>query len=246
MSENTSQLIDWYRGHEGIYVLGEIELRIQDKLSEIFGYYAVEMGLHTEICSLLQQSRIKNNIKVFMPDTKHDAEGIIAAPEFLPIVFDNIDLLIASHVFEDSDYPHQVLREIDRILVPEGHCLLLGFNPYSYLGLMKSLRLSKFSQHKQTFRSAGKMKDWLQVLGYEVISIDSFGFRPSIERKKLFDSLSWLETLGKRFFSKLGGVYLIHAKKTEFAYPPVTSWKTKKILSGKSAIPAASKEGNSL
>lgn len=241
MSENTSQLVSWYRARQGVYVLDKIEQRIQEKLSRIFGYYAIEMGVHTEIRSLLQHSRIKNNIKIYAQNKQYDDTGIIAAPEFLPIVFDNIDLVVASHAFENSRYPHQVLREIDRVLVPEGHCLLLGFNPYSHLGLMKKLRLNKCFHHSQTLRSAGKMKDWLQVLGYKVISVESFGFRPSVEHEKLFNSLSWMEALGERFLGQLGGVYLIHAKKTEFAFPQETPWKAKNIISGKAVIPAASK-----
>lgn len=245
MSEKTSNLGDWYRGRAGTFVFTAVNQKIQDKLSSLFGYYAIEMGAHTEVGSLLQQSRIKNNIKIYAPGMRAEGElALIAEPEFLPIVFDNIDLVIASHVFEGSSYPHQVLREIDRVLVPEGHCLILGFNPYSCLGFSKTLRLNKCFQQKQRFLSMNKMKDRLKVLGYRVISTESFGFRPAVKHEKLFEALVGLEKIGERFFSKFGSVYLIHAKKTELAYPPVTPWKSKKILSGKSAIPAASKEGN--
>ncbi len=239
---------NWYLGTEGICVSDAIKTLMQVKLSKIFGYYAIEMGVHTSVFSLLEPSRIKNNIKIFseVRAAKRSQDSIVAEPEFLPIVFDNIDLVIASHVFESSQYPHQVLREIDRVLVPEGHCLLIGFNPYSRLNLFRRLRLSKTNFKEQTFRSAGKMRDWLKVLGFEIISTHTYGYRPSIENKRLFNSLEWLDKIGMRFAKNLGDVYVIHAQKTDLAHTPTVSWKTKKILTRKPAITAVSKEGNSL
>ena len=100
MSEKKSHLKDWYRTREGIYVFDAIDEKIQDKLSKLFGYYAIEIGQYLKKRSLLQQSRIKNNIKIYTSKSGSGADGIVAEPEFLPIVFDNVDLVIASHVFE--------------------------------------------------------------------------------------------------------------------------------------------------
>ena len=239
---------DWYNSLEGQYVLNSIDDKIGNILSEIFGYYAVEFGVHTQIKSLLNKSRIKNNITIYseLPPfiTKH--YHIIAEPEFLPIVFDNIDLVIASHVFEASQYPHQVLREIDRILVPEGHCLLIGFNPISFFGKSKIFRLNKYTSKDHTLRSIGKMKDWFRVRGFEIIHTQTFGFRPVLEQRKIFSSLVFLEKIGKHTDGKWGSVYLIHAKKTEIAQTPKLSWTANKILKRKPRIVTATKEGNSL
>ncbi len=242
--DKTLHMHKWYRSREGRYVFSALEQEINSILSEVFGYYAVEIGEHTCIRTLLSESRIKNNISIFShtPSKVSGNMSLIADAEFIPLAFDNLDLVVASHVFEGSEYPHQVLREIDRILVPEGHCLLIGFNPFSYLGLSKILRLNKCFQRQQTFRSIGKMKDWLKVRGFEIISTQTYGFRPSIENKKLFSSLEFLEKAGQRFGRKLGNIYLIHAKKTELAQTPISSWKSNKILRRKPAIIAASRE----
>ena len=39
---------------------------------------------------------------------------------FLPFESQSIDLVVLPHVLEFSDNPHQVLREVERILRPEG------------------------------------------------------------------------------------------------------------------------------
>ena len=239
---------DWYNSREGQTVLNSIDDEISNILSEIFGYYAVELGVHTQIKSLLNKSRIKNNITIYseLPLLATNHHKLIAEPEFLPIVFDNIDLVIASHVFEASQYPHQVLREIDRILVPEGHCLLIGFNPVSFFGASKIVRLNKYISKNYTLRSIGKMKDWFRVRGFEIISTQTFGFRPTFEQRKLFSSLVFLEKIGQRSDGKWGSVYLIHAKKTEIAQTPTLLWKANKILKRKPRIVTATKEGNNL
>jgi len=35
------------------------------------------------------------------------------------------------HTLEFTNDPHQVLREVDRVLIPEGHVVILAFNPWS-------------------------------------------------------------------------------------------------------------------
>ena len=245
MVENNAHNYNWYCSRQGMKVSVELQNQLHATLSKIFGYYAIEMGMHTQTFSLLKQSRIKNNFKILSEKSLKNIDNVfIAEPEFLPVIVDNIDLVIASHVFESSKYPHQVLREIDRILVPEGHFFLIGFNPFSILGLWKVLRLNKKFYCKQTFRSIGKMKDWLEILGFEIISTHTYGYRPSIEPEKLFNSLSWFEKLGMRIAKNFGSVYVIHAKKTEFAKTSTLQWQSKKILTRKPAITAASKQGN--
>lgn len=245
MAKKKSHNPSWYLSRQGLSVSVELQAQIQAILSKIFGYHAIEIGMHTETFSLLTKSRIKNNFKILSEKSLDNTDNtFVAEPEFLPVVVDNIDLVIASHVFESSKYPHQVLREIDRILVPEGHFFLIGFNPFSLLGLLKVLRLNKKLHGKQVFRSIGKMKDWLEVLGFEIIDTHTYGYRPSIEPEKLFNSLAWFEKLGMRVAKNFGGVYVIHARKTEFAKIPTIQWKTKKVLTREPAITAVSKQGN--
>ncbi len=55
-------------------------------------------------------------------------------------MIDSIDLVFLPHTLEFSADPHQVLRETERVLIPEGRVIILGFNPLSSLGLWRLFR----------------------------------------------------------------------------------------------------------
>ena len=49
----------------------------------------------------------------------------------------SIDLVILPHILECIDNPRQLLAEACRIIKPEGHIIICGFNPHSLWGLKK-------------------------------------------------------------------------------------------------------------
>jgi len=61
----------------------------------------------------------------------HPKAQLLCLPEFLPFADKSMDIVIAPHVLENSDNPHQTLREIERILIPEGFLILSGINARS-------------------------------------------------------------------------------------------------------------------
>ena len=240
---------NYYLSHSGRYVRDQLGKQLAKELSHIFGYYALEMGQHLSYTSWLQQSRIKKNIQIYTQQQQHLAASscsIIAEAEFLPIVFDNIDVLISSHLLENSHYPQQILREIDRVLMPDGHCFLIGFNPFNYMELTQHvINKLKFTADKHSYHafSATKITDWLNVLGFKIISTHGYDFRPAIQHKTLFQSLHYLESIGMQYAQQAGRVYLIHAQKTEFSKIATNRWQFNKILPRKPAIALASKQG---
>ena len=60
-------------------------------------------------------------------------------PRQLPFAANSIDLVVMPHVLEFYDDPHQILREVERILIPEGQIVLTGFNLIP-VGLRRRLR----------------------------------------------------------------------------------------------------------
>ena len=243
---------NYYASHAGRYVIQALNAQLRQDLSQIFGYYAIEMGQHMPYLSLLQHSRIKHNLRIYsQTQAIQHSFSLQAEAEFLPIVFDNIDLLISSHLLERSCYPQQVLREIDRVLMPDGHCFLIGFNPYHYAELARCLsthlrmrRTDHTSRSAYHPYSAAKICDWLNVLGFEIISTQSYGYRPNLNNKVFFKALHSLETWGSSWIKNAGQVYLIHAKKTEFSKIATNRWQLNKMLASKPTTALASKQGN--
>jgi SAM-dependent methyltransferase len=216
----------WYETEEGKAVLNNVEQYLARCQEEIFGYYAIELGVMTAIHSLLTTSRIAHCYGI----DQQGSASLAALPDFLPVMADNVDLLIASHVLECSERPHQVLREIDRVLVPEGHCFIIGFSPFSFTGLENLFIRDKQRSKKYQLRSVGRTKDWLKLLGFDILEIKHFGYRPAIKSKgrlpvMVWNALSWLETLGERYLPLFGNVYVIHAKKQVIAQLPKKEFK---------------------
>ena len=238
---------NWYQTLSGQSALANTEELCAKTMSEIFGYYAIQIGMLSGECDLLKHSRITASFSLANPDdfiginekkerlVKHAA---ISTNEQLPISTDDVDLVVASHVLETSQDPHQVLREIDRVLVPEGHCILIGFNPYALSNLNKPLRFlrkNKSEQIKDAYkmRSVNRVRDWFSLLGFEVIDVNYMGFRPALKNQKIFNSLEWMERWGEYAGPLLGSMYVVHAKKQVIAMRPDKKvWRAPALLEG--------------
>ncbi len=235
---------NWYESLSGKSSLEELDCLCAETLSEIFGYYAIEMGVLSGKHDLLKHSRItagftlldNTSVKIKKSSFEQDSNpsSVISTTEQLPIATDNIDLVIASHTLESSKDPHQVLREIDRVLVPEGHCILIGFNPnpVSRIGQFLKSRFKKDESLYKT-RSVAHVKDWFSLLGFEVVDVNYMGMRPAVKNKRIFDALGWLDRFGEFAGSFLGNMYVIHAKKQMVAMRPDKKvWLAPAVLSG--------------
>jgi SAM-dependent methyltransferase len=53
----------------------------------------------------------------------------------LPFPNQSLDLVLLPHTLELARDPHDTLREVERVLVPEGRVVIVGFNPASLWGL---------------------------------------------------------------------------------------------------------------
>jgi len=249
IKSHTKNQANWYQTLSGKSSLDKLDDWCAETLSEIFGYYAIEMGVISEQHSLLKHSRIAAGFTLFDQTSKAKINtpfendetrpsSVIATTEQLPIATDNVDLVIASHTLESSKDPHQVLREIDRVLVPEGHCILIGFNPSPISQLRAQLSQlirsgSKRDENSYKMRSVTRVKDWFSLLGFEVVDVHYMGMRPAIKNQKLFDALSWLERLGEYAGPVLGNMYVVHAKKQMAAmHPHKKVWLAPAVLSG--------------
>jgi SAM-dependent methyltransferase len=226
--------LKWYETPAGQYAQEQLIQQINDCLTEIFGYYALETGVLAGNLQLLNEARIGSCFSV-----GRAGASVQAQMENLPIAFDNVDLVIASHVLETSSNPHQVLREIDRVLVPEGHCILIGFNALRFWHKNRLLK-HKMGDAKE-FRLYGgyRVKDWFSLLGFEVQHVEYIGFRPAFLKDSFFQRLMWLENWGSRYLPVFGSLYVVHAQKQVVSMTrDKKSWSTAKVLptTGKVAV----------
>jgi ubiquinone/menaquinone biosynthesis C-methylase UbiE len=95
----------------------------------------------------------------------------------LPLESESVDMVILPHLLEFDDDKHQVLREVERILKPEGKLVILGFNPWNlYINYQYLLHRSKGASWVPPLVSRTKIEDWLRLLNFEVELAAGFDF----------------------------------------------------------------------
>ena len=69
----------------------------------------------------------------------------------------SLDLLVLPHTLELSVDPHMALREVERVLVPEGRVVIAGLNPLSLWGLRQMrVRLCQRWTQEPVFARCGE------------------------------------------------------------------------------------------
>ncbi len=230
---------DWYGTHAGQLLLADIKSRLNEVLAERFGYHALQIGCLASGLDLMAASRINHQVCL---DTNALAADVVADVAALPFDADCIDLVLLMHTLDFAADPHQVLREVERILIPEGCLIVIGFNPWSLYGLW-SLALGWRNQAPWCghFYSSARLKDWLSLLGFETETCDYRGFRPPIQRAGLLQRLAPMERIGCSVLPLIGGVRLLVARKRVATLTPLKPrWQQRRgIIPGKLAEPSA-------
>ena len=113
-----------------------------------------------------------------------------------------------------AEEPHAVLREIDRVMMPEGRLIILGFNPWSLWGLRSAIGPSRQEPPwNGKFVSLLRVKDWLALLGFEVSAGRLVCYVPPVKSEKWLQHLSFMEPAGDRWWAVGGAVYMLQAIK---------------------------------
>lgn len=203
---DTPSLQDWFSRPLGEYIAARERAWLDTVVPDIFGYHAIQLGLPAS--DLLHESRIAHRVSV-APDGNPTLKAHFAA---LPFEAQSIDLCVMSHVLEFADNPHEILREVDRVMRPEGRILIIGFNPWSLFGV-KKLWASRDMPWSGQFVSLVRMKDWLQLLGFEPVSGRLACYIPPCETRQWQQRWQLAERLGERWLGVTGGVYMVEAIK---------------------------------
>ncbi len=120
------------------------------------------------------------------------------------------------HILEFTEDPHQVLREVERVLVPEGHVVITGFNPVSLWGVrqyLTRLGASPYLPREGRFLTLPRIKDWLKLLSFDV-ERGRFGcYVPSVRQERWLARWQFMEKAGDRWWPFLGAVYMLTAVK---------------------------------
>jgi SAM-dependent methyltransferase len=229
----------WLKSPPGRYLLDWEQSQMDRAVTDVFGYHAVQLGLPQ--LDALRANRMPHrwaaHDSLLVPEPVDLPAPEIAistqSPDMpvalhcdfdaLPFPNQSIDLLVLPHLLELSREPHETLREVERVLVPEGRVVIVGFNPASLWGLRQRWgrmrhqvglsRRPRFLPRAGEFFGYWRLRDWLRLLSFEV-ERGAFGcWRPPLSSQRWLERFRWIEPIGERWWPVLGAVYVLVAVK---------------------------------
>jgi SAM-dependent methyltransferase len=249
----------WLQTPAGQYLAQWESAQFDLVVSDVFGYHGLQLGLPQLAC--LRNSRIRHcwvaQDQVNGFDGKSGLPGLYANSVALPFADQSLDLVVLPHTLELSLDPHATLREVERVLVPEGRVIISGFNPLSLWGQRQKraqwyarLGMDNYFLPKEVdFIGYWRLRDWLRLLSFEVEG-GRFGcYLPSVQSPRWITRFGWMDKAGDRWWPIFGAVYFLAAVKRVRGMrllQPV--WKHAKpssvsavpsVNSGKSSAPTA-------
>ena len=242
---------NWLQTPPGKYLLAWEQVQFDQAVSDIFGYHALQLGF-TEL-DALRANRMRHQwhatADVILTDTDELTSNtepssrlraaLVTDSGALPFPAASLDLVVLPHTLELSHDAHATLREVERVLVPEGRIVIAGFNPASLWGMrQRRAHLYERFGHKNLFLpEAGdfigywRLRDWLRLLSFEVESARFGCYRPALATEKWLSRFEWMDKTGQRWWPIFGAVYfLVAVKRVRGMRLLEPAWKARKAL----------------
>jgi SAM-dependent methyltransferase len=174
--ESQAARLAWWASPLGAALIGAESQLLGEALEDVFGWELLQIGAWGGGRELLSGARTRHQAIVAAPGLSSGAD-ICARPTQLPIISDSIDAVLLPHILEFATDPYAIVREADRVLVGEGRLLVLGFRPWSLWGVRARWSRSGFPPGMRRVLSERRIREWLVLLGYEVVSAQHYLYR---------------------------------------------------------------------
>ena len=268
MNSEIIGLTDWLKTPPGRYLLAWETAQFDEAVSDIFGYHALQLGfggLDTLASNRMPHKWLAATGTTPTIAVAADSDPLagVANPRpkaalltdagALPFAANSLDLVVLPHTLEQCPDPHATLREVERVLVPEGRVVISGLNPAS-LWAMRQRRghlYRRFGRGDLYLPDSGefigywRLRDWLRLLSFEVESARFGCYRPSFVTEKWLTRFDWMDKAGQRWWPIFGAVYfLVAVKRVRGMRLLEPVWKTR-IAVANAPAGVANKEKNS-
>lgn len=197
----------WLSTPLGRYIVQREQSFFDRTVADLFGYYAVQVELPDY--DFLRANRMPTRLIA----GRGEGAQLRCDPAQLPLPTASIDLMILPHTLDFHPDPHEVLREAERVLMPEGRLVLTGFNPWSLWGITRAARRRRGMPWAGNFLTLPRVKDWLALLGLEPCSSRIHCYAPPFSRSAWVEQFEFLEFAGDRWWPVGGALYCLEAVK---------------------------------
>lgn len=225
----------WLNTPPGRYLLAWEQAQLEECVANVFGYHALQLGL-PELDALRANRMPHRWLAVDKVVPVVESSALLEVPavpraitlysafDSLPFDSQSLDLVVMPHTLELTDDPHLALREVERVLMPEGRVAIIGFNPGSLWALRQRIgRMRRglggrkgepsFMPGDGEYLGYWRLRDWLRLLSFDV-EVGRFGcYKPPMRSQKWLDRFEWVEPVGHQWWPVFGAVYLLVAVK---------------------------------
>ena len=219
---NKQSRIEWLSGPLGQRVYALERKLVAEALHQVFGWQLLQVGAWGEDDGLIAGARTQRRAVISdMPTIRvPGVMNVRSRLDALAIASDSVDAVLLPHTLECTADPHELLREVERILLGDGQLIILGFRPFSGWGMRNLLARSGFPPGTERLIAEHRMRDWLKLLGFEVADARRYLFTwpwgSAAPRAQRF-----LEYTGGTLWPLFAGAYILRARKRVYTLTPI-------------------------
>jgi len=205
---------------------------VEEACDGIFGVEFLQIGLWGESREFLKHSRTQR-ATLLAGDTEGKPD-VVGKPYRLPVQSDSVDAVLLPHTLDFCDRPHDVLREVDRVLRADGKIVVLGFKTGGLWGLRRMLPGGGYPPGLQSHISDRQLSDWLRLLNMRIQGVERYFFKWPRRGNRGSKHASTWERRGQRWWPELAACYMLTAQKRVYTITPVRkSWLSRpKVVGG--------------
>ena len=238
-SSPANRVHSWLRTPLGARLYALERKLVGEALAQVFGWQLLQIGLWGDDDGLITDARTQRKTVLAWHGDRSDAADshrdalIRSRTDSLAIGSDAADAVLLPHTLEYEPDPHEILREVGRVLAGEGHLIVLGFRPMSSWGVRHLFARDGFPPGLDRLIGERRLRDWLKLLGFEIVDARRYLFTPPWGSPAA-SSQTFMERTGEALWPMFGGGYLIKARKRVYTLTPVRPrWRLRtKVVGG--------------
>lgn len=210
----------WQQLPHGEWLQEQLGAALAASCAKVFGYYLARVG-HLAKELELPNLRVQHQFSA----AAQGAVDVRTQLEYWPFGEAALDAILMVGQLEFERDPHQVLREMSRSLIADGHLIIAGFNPLSpavLTGLWPNN--TKRVPWSGRYFSKARINDWLSLLNFEIVDAGYVAPSMLIGRSRRPDlGLATITSV----LPQLSSMYYMVARKREF---PLTVIRVRKRM----------------
>ena len=228
----------WFDAPLGRALL-DLEARVlEESLQDVFGFELLQVGGWGPPGRLL--GAVRTQSRHWIGPDAHGACAVRASLDALPIATGSVEAVLLPHTLEHDDRPHELLREVERVLTGDGSVVICGFNPLGPWGARHLLSRRTFPAPISRMLTEHRVRDWLRLLGFEVGETRWYLFVPPWGTYADGATGAWLERRGPQLLLPLAGAYVLKARKRTLTMTAIRpQWRRAPALVGGLAEPTS-------